>query len=239
MADDERRAGRSVPTSRGAPAFLPAPLPPPISWSPTLLRALSDADRALGRLAGEGGRLPNPHLLIRPFVRREAASRVGSRAQATLGELLAAEAGAAVARSPDDLREESRNDYYGRLRGVGERGEWEQWLEYFLVGVARQGEDAVVRAARIHDLLGEWWVKASMAGGRVAAAVVDLLGENPFFTATGLASRLGVAYTTSQRAIEKLEALGIAMRIGDAKRDRVYCARALLEALGEPLEAAR
>lgn len=36
------------------------------------MRALSDADQLLGGLAGEGRRLPNPHLLIRPFVQREA-----------------------------------------------------------------------------------------------------------------------------------------------------------------------
>jgi len=87
-------------------AFVPDPLPPPLGWAPGLVRALSDADRLIGRLAGEGGRLPNPHLLIRPFVRREAvlSSRIeGTRA--TLGELLAAEAGAAVDRSPADLRE--------------------------------------------------------------------------------------------------------------------------------------
>jgi len=52
-----------------------------------LVGALSDADRATDNLAGEGRALPNPHLLIRPFVRREAllSSRVeGTRA--TLGE---------------------------------------------------------------------------------------------------------------------------------------------------------
>ena len=45
-------------------------------------------------------------ILIRPFVRREAvlSSKIEG-AQATLGELLAAEAGAAVDRSPEDLRE--------------------------------------------------------------------------------------------------------------------------------------
>jgi Fic family protein len=57
-------------------------------------------------LAGEGVRLPNPHILIRPFVRREAvlSSKIEGT-QATLGELLAAEAGAIVDRSPEDLRE--------------------------------------------------------------------------------------------------------------------------------------
>jgi Fic family protein len=70
------------------------------------VRALSDADRAAGSLAGEGRRLPDPHLLIRPFVRREAvlSSRIEGT-QATLGELLLVEAGSVVERSPDDLRE--------------------------------------------------------------------------------------------------------------------------------------
>ena len=79
----------------GAKAFVPAPLPPSLTWTPELVRVLSDADRAIGRLAGEGPRLPNPHLLIRPFVRLEAvlSSRIEGT-QATLGELLAAEAGA-------------------------------------------------------------------------------------------------------------------------------------------------
>src|SRR5438309_914239 len=99
-------AGRTIPTSGGYAAFIPSPLPPVLAWSPRLVRALSDADRLIGRLAAEGVRLPNPHVLIRPFVRREAvlSSRIeGTRA--TLGELLAAEAGAIVERSPEDLRE--------------------------------------------------------------------------------------------------------------------------------------
>ena len=77
-----------------------------MSWDQPLAVTLSEADRAVGRLAGEGRRLPNPHLLIRPFVRKEAvlSSRIEGT-QATLGELLAAEAGVAVDRSPEDLRE--------------------------------------------------------------------------------------------------------------------------------------
>ncbi len=53
-----------------------------------------------------GSGFANPHLLLRPFIKREAvySSRIEGT-QATLGELLAAEAGAVVDRSPDDLRE--------------------------------------------------------------------------------------------------------------------------------------
>src|SRR5204863_6883655 len=97
--------GRKV--SQGAySAFVPSPLPPELNWTPRLIGLLSDADRLIGRLAGEGGRLPNPHVLIRPFVQREAvlSSKIEGT-QATLGELLASEAGAVVERSPEDLRE--------------------------------------------------------------------------------------------------------------------------------------
>ena len=87
-------------------AYVPSPLPPPLAWDERLTVSLSSADRAIGRLAGEGRQLPNPHLMVRPFVRKEAvlSSRIEGT-QATLGELLAAEAGAAVDRSPADLRE--------------------------------------------------------------------------------------------------------------------------------------
>ncbi len=90
----------------GYEAFIPNPLPPEINWTDSLIRSLSDADRLIGQLSGEGKQLPNPHLLIRPFIKREAvlSSRIEGT-QATLGELLANDAGAVVNRSPDDLRE--------------------------------------------------------------------------------------------------------------------------------------
>ena len=98
--------GRTVQCPSGYRAYVPAPLPPPIAWDGELVAALSRADQAIGRLAGEGRRLPNPHLFIRPFLRREAvlSSRIEGT-QTTLGELLAAQAGARVEQSSADLRE--------------------------------------------------------------------------------------------------------------------------------------
>jgi len=94
------------PRGTGSLPFIPDPLLPAISWTDSLVRALSEADRLIGRLAGQDAYLLNPHVLIRPFVRREAvlSSRIEGT-QATLGELLAAEAGAVVDRSPDDIKE--------------------------------------------------------------------------------------------------------------------------------------
>lgn len=63
---------------------------------------------------------------------------------------------------------------------------------------------------------------------------LDLFVENPFWTVNGLAGRLGVAFTTAQRAIDKLEAAGVVTLASEAKRNRVYCARPILEILEEP-----
>jgi len=358
-------------------AFVPAPLPPQLQWTPRLVNDLSEADRLIGRLAGEGGRLPNPHILIRPFVRREAvlSSKIEGT-QATLGEVLAAEAGAVVKRSPDDLKEvdnyvvaleyaisrlkklpmsvrlvrelhqklmtgvrgdhagpgdfrkiqnwigapgstlanasyvppppqevqpclaawekflhesklpplitialghyqfeaihpfldgngrvgrllipllliereilptpllylsaffeASRRDYYGALRGVSERGAWGDWLEYFLLGVARTSEDALSRATRINRMLTQWQKVVAGESTNAPLRIVELLGANPFITIKGAADKLEVAFTTAQRAIEKLERAGILKTVSKAKRDRVYCAKALLDVLEEP-----
>ncbi len=372
-----KASGRWIKTLAGYRAFHPDPLPPELTWTPKLVRALSDADQLLGRLAGEGRRLPNPHLLIRPFVQREAvfSSRIEGT-QSTLGELLAAEAGAAVARSPEDLREvgnyvaalehgiarlktlplsirlvrelheklmtgvrgdhatpgelrrsqnwigppgstlaqatyvppphdemlddlgawekflhdetlpplvqtalmhyqfeaihpfldgngrvgrllitlllmqrgvlplpllylsaffeATRRDYYDGLRAVTERSAWEDWLLYFLNGVARQSEDALSRAERINQQLDQWRERVSRTGSGVALRLLDLLGTNPFITVRKTEAQLGVAYNTAAAALRRLVKLRIVKQIGEARRDRVFCAQALLDILEEP-----
>jgi cell filamentation protein, protein adenylyltransferase len=130
--------------------------------------------------------------------------------------------------------EASRRDYYDGLRAVSERGAWNDWLEYFLVGVARMSEDALNRATRKNELLAKWQKKVSGESTDNPLRIVELLGSNPFIMIKGVAAGLDVAFTTAQRAIERLERAGIVKRVSDAKRDRVYCANALLKILDEP-----
>ncbi len=65
-------AGRVVRVVRGGYAFVPAPLPPAINYTAELVQQLSRADQALSELSGLGRHLPNPHILIAPYVKREA-----------------------------------------------------------------------------------------------------------------------------------------------------------------------
>jgi Fic family protein len=78
--------GRLVSVEEGRWAFMPGPLPPNLEYGPTLVAVLSEADRALGELAGLGRTLPNPYLLTRPFLRREAV--LSSRIEGTRASLV-------------------------------------------------------------------------------------------------------------------------------------------------------
>lgn len=84
-------------------AFVPAPLPRRLTLELETITALSSADSSLGQLAGTGRLLPDPHLLLTPFLRREAlASARIEGTQASLAEVFEAEAGTGR-QSPDVL----------------------------------------------------------------------------------------------------------------------------------------
>ena len=86
-------AGRLEETTNGALAFVPIPLPRLLELSAERVYQLDEASRAVATLAGAGETLPNPHLLIAPFMRREAllSSRIEGT-QASVSDVYAAEA---------------------------------------------------------------------------------------------------------------------------------------------------
>lgn len=77
----------------GYVAYRPSPLPRRLDLTPQAVLRLADAEAALGRLAGTGRLLPNPHLLVRPYLRREAVSSARIEGtQASLADVFEAEA---------------------------------------------------------------------------------------------------------------------------------------------------
>jgi Fic family protein len=74
-------------------AYFPAPIPRSLGLPNATVRLLADAEGSLGQLAGVGRLLPNPELLIRPYLLREALSSTRIEGtQASLAEVLEADA---------------------------------------------------------------------------------------------------------------------------------------------------
>lgn len=88
-------AGRCLRSIGSHPywVYVPNPLPPKIELDWDLANLLSEANIKLGKLSGAGQLLPNPHLLIGPFIRREAvmSSRI-ENTQSGLDQLFLFEA---------------------------------------------------------------------------------------------------------------------------------------------------
>jgi Fic family protein len=84
-ASDLGEARRTI-GPHGYVAFFPKSIPRSVELSSSTISLLTEAEAALGRLVGVGHLLPNPHLLIRPYVLREAlaSTRIeGTRASLT------------------------------------------------------------------------------------------------------------------------------------------------------------
>lgn len=98
--------GRAVSTGGPAAyyAFVPTFVPRALTLSPDTIMLLSEADSALGRLAGAGRLLPDPHLLVNAYLTREAvaSSRIEGT-QASVTEVFDAAVSGTLAR--EDVQE--------------------------------------------------------------------------------------------------------------------------------------
>jgi Fic family protein len=92
-ADTPFGIARRTGGPHGYVAYFPRHIPRQVEISQPNLMKVADAEAALGRLAGAGRLLPNPHLLVNPYLRREAvASARIEGTETTLLEVYDAEA---------------------------------------------------------------------------------------------------------------------------------------------------
>jgi len=78
-------SGRLLKISDGNTVFVPNSLPPDIDYDRATTKLIADSHTKLGRLSGIGELLPNPHILISPYLRREAV--LSSRIEGTKASL--------------------------------------------------------------------------------------------------------------------------------------------------------
>lgn len=105
----------------GYVAYFPAPIPRMVELPQRTITLLADAEAALGRLAGVGQLLPSPHLLIRPYLLREAVS--STRLEGTQASVADVFEAATSGEPPNEDVEEVLNYIDALEWGLGERRE--------------------------------------------------------------------------------------------------------------------
>jgi Fic family protein len=128
-----------------------------------------------------------------------------------------------------------RADYYRLLQEVRERGAWEAWLEFFLVGIAETANQAFDAATRIAELFKRDRERITVESERAGSSlrVHDLLQQNPFATPTALVERTGLTAPTVNAALADLQRLGVVDEVTGRRRGRVFGYRAYLDILNE------
>lgn len=134
-----------------------------------------------------------------------------------------------------------RSAYYELLQRVRTHGAWEEWLEFYLDGIATAAVDAVERVQRLLELFERDRERvASSRGGtsiyqRVALhsnlEIFEYLRRSIVTTIPGATDALGTSKPTVARALDELERIGIAREVTGRKRGRLYVYQAYMDIL--------
>lgn len=103
--------------------------------------------------------------------------------------------------------ERNRREYYDRLQAVREQGEVQEWLQFFLVAVRRQSEDAVGRAGQLVRLREEFYRDCRLDRSRVSA-LVPLVFSNPFLSVKRVRDATGVTAQGARNLLDRAEGYG-------------------------------
>ena len=371
-------AGKIIDTQKGYSAFVPNPLPPKVNYDETIVQLLSEANRNLGNLNGIGTQLPNPALLIIPYVRKEAvlSSRIEGT-QTSLSDLFYFEAARKEQQkkeagrtdilevynyvkaidygikrleslpvslrlikeihailmkgvrgqhlTPGEFRrsqnwigpggctlndaayvpppveemkealgdlekfihnkdaldglvqcavihyqfesihpfldgngrigrlltilflcerqylkypllylsayfERNRTQYYERLLGVSQRGDWPGWIKLFLKAIADESRDAIDNSKAVLTLLDDYRRRVEQKRPSLYVfKLLDLISRNPYISISRAAQSLKTSFPTAKAAVEKLQSMKILTETTDKEWGKIYCAEELLK----------
>ena len=132
----------------------------------------------------------------------------------------------------------NRADYYALLQRVRVEGVWEEWILFFLRGVAETAEQAAATVKRVVALFAAD-ARRIEDQGRAAATMLRvhrLLQKRLSTSAKHAATELDLSFPAVNSALEKLVELGIARELTGTPRNRVFAYDAYLRILGEGTE---
>lgn len=123
---------------------------------------------------------------------------------------------------------EHRDEYVDRLQAIRDEGAWEEWLAFFLDGVAQVATEATQIATQILELRERDRAHVGSGLGRRAGnalALVDELFKRPVVTARTVEAILSVSQPTASALLHDLEELRILEEITGKQRNRVFAYR--------------
>jgi Fic family protein len=119
---------------------------------------------------------------------------------------------------------QKRDEYYARLQAVRDRGEWEQWLRFFLTAVWEVSHEAADSAHQILLMREQHrsMVRERLPGSVNGLELLDHLYETPYLSVVYAQTVLKVSYPTANSLISNLVELGLLREVTGRHRDRLF-----------------
>ena len=124
-------------------------------------------------------------------------------------------------------------EYYDRISEVRRKGNYEQWISFFLEAVSSAAEDALKSIGKLSALREKNIARLPKSSKRKdnVRALFDYLDQHPIIEIKQTAAALDVSYNTVSSAVKKLMMLGILKETTNAARNRVFAYEEYLDIL--------
>ena len=131
-----------------------------------------------------------------------------------------------------------RDEYYSHLQNVREKGEWEEWIKFFLEGVVLTSEQATETARRIIALFDSDRKKIETSDKSSTSVLVihKYMQSHPVVGTTKLKDACDLTLPTVLRSLGILEYMGIVKEITGRERHRIYIYKDYISILNEGTE---
>ena len=120
--------------------------------------------------------------------------------------------------------EKYRNSYYNSFTQVRTANDLEQWITFFLNGIAETAEHGIKTFKAIITLQQEYETNISTLGSRAknARKLLQLMYATPIVNARTVEKELNIGFSTANRLLKSLAELGVLKEITSHPRNRLF-----------------
>lgn len=136
---------------------------------------------------------------------------------------------------------ENREEYYNQLNLVRQNGEWEEWLDFFLHGLAETAKQVSNTSQKISELfrVNEEKIKSLKRASKSARDIHKLLLQRAVTSPIKAAKETGYSTPTTRLALNNMANLGIITSVNGKGKEKLYAYSDLISLLDQGTDPAR
>jgi Fic family protein len=127
----------------------------------------------------------------------------------------------------------NRIEYYDRLSEVRSKGNYEQWVKFFLLAVEESAQDAITNIEKLNQLHEQTQILIRQSERKTVTMlkVFQYLEESPIIDIMKTSSALGASYNAIAHAVSGLVDLSILAQTTNSRRNRLFAYTKYLDIL--------